>query len=168
MNSGLGSRVVFVFGSGIDSLAATSLSGEATQLDRILESIEQPVEFYLISIGLAEGPSKFAKHLKLDGIGSGPIDNFLRAIGAIKLRERLSTFPIGKLLNSLGPVDLGRVFWRVVKRSSEALEMLKTADVVVATDQPAIKTAWIAGNRKWTTHAIYDHAALSSIQDDAH
>lgn len=87
------------------------------------------------------------------------LDRLLAALGAYALRDRLSRFPLGRLLNSLGPVDQGRVFWRAVRRDRDALTTLKSADAVYATDLAAAKTAWIAVHRGWVRSAVYDHAA---------
>ncbi|MFC9332423.1 hypothetical protein [Arthrobacter sp. NPDC057009] len=50
--------------------------------------------------------------------------------------------PLGRLLISLGPTDPSRVFWRAVRADPAALAMLSSADVVLAADLPAVRTAW--------------------------
>jgi hypothetical protein len=75
------------------------------------------------------------------------------------VRDRLARSPIGRLLNSLGPVDQGRLFRRAVRSDSEAMAMLRAADVAIAADLAGVATAWTAVRRGWVSEAYYDHRA---------
>jgi hypothetical protein len=135
--------------SGATTAPATGLAGDSLLEQRLAGDADTRVEVVRFAgpAGLVVGPSRAI------------LDRVLRAMGAYALRDRFSRSPIGRLLNSLGPVDQGRVFWRAVRNDRGALTTLKSADVVVASDLAAAKTAWIAVHRGWVREATYDHAA---------
>lgn len=135
--------------SGTTTAPATALAGDSLLEQRLARDTDARVEVVRFTgpTGRVVGPSRAI------------LDRVLRALGAYALRDRLSRSPIGRLLNSLGPVDQGRVFWRAVRNDRGALATLKSADLVVASDLAAAKTAWIAVHRGWVREAIYDHAA---------
>lgn len=135
--------------SGATTAPTTGLAGDSLLEQRLTSDADARVEVVRFAgpTGRVVGPSRAS------------LDRVLRALGAYALRDRLSRSPIGRLLNSLGPVDQGRVFWRAVRNDRGALATLKSADLVVASDLAAAKTAWIAAHRGWVREAIYDHAA---------
>src|SRR5690606_23793632 len=100
-------------------------------------------------------------HIDLGDQRPGLIDRVLVMLGAYALRQKFATFPLGRLLNSLGPVDQGRVYWRAVRRNNDALALIKASDIAIAADMPAVKTAWLAARRKLVGQAFYDHRAAS-------
>lgn len=69
-------------------------------------------------------------------------DRVVASLHLDRVDALLRKSPLGRLLISLGPTDLSRVFWRAVRADSAALTMLSTADVVLAADLPAVRTAW--------------------------
>lgn len=72
-----------------------------------------------------------------------------------------ATAPVAVSVTSPGPVDPRRVFGRTVKRHPEALRLLISADVVVATDLSATKTAWLPVHRGRVGEGIDDHRSAS-------
>lgn len=154
-------RIVLLFGSGIDAERSAALTSESSQLTLLLRSATGPVEVSVISLGLSRTIGGTSEHIRLDDSEQSFTDRLLTAFGAIALRTRFASFPLGRLLNSLGPVDQGRVFWRTVKRHPEAMRLLKSANCAIATDLAATKTAWLAANRGWVDEAYYDRRSAS-------
>lgn len=70
------------------------------------------------------------------------VDRVLASLHVNRADALLRKSPLGRLLISLGPTDSSRVFWRAVRADPAALAMLSTADVVLAADLPAVRTAW--------------------------
>jgi FAD/FMN-containing dehydrogenase len=154
-------RIVLLFGSGIDAERSTALASEDSQLAVILRSATEPVDVSVISLGLSRMIAGTSEHLRLDGSGRSPTDRLLAAVGASAVKARFSAFPLGRLLNSLGPVDPGRIFWRTVRRNPDAMRLLRDADIAIAADLAATKTAWLAVHRGWVGDALYDHRSAS-------
>ena len=95
-------------------------------------------------------------HVALDDV----VGRVLRAPAA-----RLARFPLGRLLNSLGPADAGRVLWRSVRRDRAAMELLGRADILVAADGAAVATVWHAARRYPAARALTDvDAALRVLR----
>lgn len=155
--------VVLLLGSERALGAGAALDGERSRLDLLLEE-SGPVEIRLVSrhdVGVVDG---VVEQLSLAGHDVGPLDRVLGALGATRLHDRLARVPIGRLLNSMGPLDQGRVFWRAVRRSPEARALIRGADVAIAGDAAAVKTAWLARRRGLVAAAYYDHRAAGSIR----
>jgi hypothetical protein len=149
--------VVLLFASGKETGRPPALATEGSQLSHLVTQASGEVAISAISLGPLREIEGVAQHLRLDGSSRSVTDRVLAGIGAFALRARLASFPLGRLINSLGPVDPGRVFWRTLKRDREAMRLLRSADVVIATDLPTTKTAWLAVHRGWVTEAFYDH-----------
>lgn len=154
-------RVVLLFGSGSEAERSAALSSESSRLGSVLREAGDEVEVAVVSLGLSRTIPGVSEHLRLDEAPRSRVDRVLGALGALTLRRLLAAFPLGRLLNTLGPVDPGRVFWRAVRRHPGARGLLRSADVVIAADPAAIKTAWLALRRGWTTEAHYDHRSAS-------
>ncbi len=139
--------------SGATTAPATGLAGDSLLEQRLTLDGDARVEVvrFAGATGHVVGPSRAL------------LDRVLHSLGAYALRDRFSRSPLGRLLNSLGPVDQGRVFWRAVRNDRDALAVLKSADAVFASDLAAAKTAWIAAHRGWVSEAVYDHAARSYL-----
>lgn len=145
---------------GADRPARLPLEGERSRLDELLDG--DAVEVRIISWGeVAADRATRAVHVA--DRPRGWLDRLLVAIGAGRVHARLARSPIGRLLNSLGPVDQGRVFWRAVRRAPEALDVLREADVAIAGDAAAVKTAWLARRRGWVAAAYYDHRSAGLV-----
>ena len=153
--------IVILFGSGFDSGQVSALTGERSKLEAIIEASATPVTVNVVSLGLSRTIPGVVAHTNLPADDLGPADRFLSLIGAYALRRKLAEYPIGRLLNSLGPVDQGRVFWRAVRRSRSALALIRSADIAIAADMPATKTAWMALRRKYVSQSFYDHRSAS-------
>ncbi len=70
------------------------------------------------------------------------LDRLLAKLPLNRLESLLRTSPAGRLLLSLGPTDPSRVFWRSVRADPAAVALLASADVLLAADLPAVRTAW--------------------------
>jgi hypothetical protein len=157
-----GKTVVLLFGSGGDANESSALTSEQSMLKQAVASDGNRTNVDVVSLGLSRPVEGARRHLELSLGGTSPVDKLLRAVGAFALRKRFAKFPLGRLLNSMGPVDPGRVFWRSVRRNGEALAMLRAADLLIAADLAATKTAWIAANRRWVAEAHYDHRSAAA------
>src|SRR5690606_22116171 len=131
------------------------------ELARLMRDTDPPIRVDAISVGLTRTIPGLTEHVRLDNTTPTALDRILTALGAHAVRRRFAGFPLGRLLNSLGPVDQGRVFWRIVRQTAPAMSALKNADIAIATDLAAAKTAWIAQRRGWVTEAYYDHRSAS-------
>ncbi len=150
--------IVVVMGAVPSRAGLSGLSGEASGLQQLLhESDDQNV--IVLSLGLDWEVEGVSGQVELGDRPEPMIDRAFKAFGFYALRHKLSTFPIGRLINSMGPVDQGRVFWRRVRQNTDAISALKRADVAVAADLAAVKTCWISLRRGWVSHAFYDHRA---------
>jgi len=154
-------RIVLLFGSGIDADSSAALASESSKLVSLLDGSTGPVDVCVISLGLTRTIAGTSEHIRLDESGPGFTDQILTAVGALALRNQFATFPIGRLLNSFGPVDQGRVFSRMVRRHPDAMRLLRSADLAIATDLPATKMASLAVRRGWVDNAFYDHRSAS-------
>ncbi|MBB5632665.1 hypothetical protein BKA04_000888 [Cryobacterium mesophilum] len=153
--------IVVIIGSRHDASQLSALAGEPSRLQQLIESSTDGVSVTLISNGLDRPIPGLAAHVNLAATQPSAIDRVLSRLGATALFRRLATFPIGRLLNSMGPVDAGRVFWRTVRGSRDAMEALAAADIAIAADMPAVRTAWKALRAQRVTEAYYDHRATS-------
>ncbi|WP_087874285.1 hypothetical protein [Arthrobacter globiformis] len=70
------------------------------------------------------------------------LDRLLAKLPVARLEGSLRTSPLGRLLLSLGPTDPSKVYWRAVRADPQAMAMLSSADVLLAADLPAVRTAW--------------------------
>lgn len=153
--------IVLLFGSPVDAGRVSVLSSESSRLHTIIDEASGAVNIDLISFGPEKVVAGLRNVIHLKGKAESPIDASLRVLGAFALRRKFATFPLGRLLNSMGPVDPGRVFWRAVRRDSAAMEMIRCADVAIAADLPAAKTAWIALRKGFVDVAHYDPRSAS-------
>lgn len=152
-------KVLLLLGGIPNSSAGATLTGENSYLKTLLEEDAGNVDLTVLSFGFTREAQGLNRSIRIDSANSPALDRLLTASGAGTLYARLATFPIGRLINSVGPLDQGRVFWRHLRRDSQALDTLKRADVIVAADLAAVKTAWIASKRGWCSHAEYDTRA---------
>jgi hypothetical protein len=91
------------------------------------------------------------------------VDRMLGRIGADRLYAFFQKFPAGRLINSLGPLDQSRVFWRAVRKHENAMRSLRSADILLAVDLPAVRTAWQMRRRIRTADAYYGLASTLKV-----
>lgn len=156
-----GRRIVLLFGSETEAERSAALSSESSDLATLLENATKPMVVCVISLGLSRTIDGTSQHLRLDDARRSLTDRLLASLGAFALKARFASMPIGRLLNSLGPIDPSRVFWRTLKRHPEAMRLLKSSDVAIAADLAATKAAWLAVHRGWVDQALYDHRSAS-------
>ena len=164
MSASPSTRVVLLVGVEGDSPQGAVLSAEATPLGRLLAQPDRTVELVMVSWEGQGSLDGVAVHAVLDPSAPPAADRVLRALGVYALRNWLEGHPIGRLFNSIGPIDPSRVFWRAVKKHPEALSLLRSSQVAIATDLETTKTAWIAVHRGWVDDAHYDHRALALVR----
>ena len=152
-------KVLLLIGGVPNSSAGATLSGETSYLEALINDNAGEIELSVVSLGFARNVAAISQNIAIDGSKLSALDRALAAVGIRTLYTRLATFPIGRLINSIGALDQGKVFWRHIRREPLALQALKNADIVVAADLAAVKTAWIAAKRGWCTHAEYDTRA---------
>ncbi len=153
--------VTVLFGAGVHSGQQSALETERSQLEHLIEERGEGLDLRVISRGMPESPLPTSVHVDLSNDARSPLDRFLSAIGGDAIRSRFATFPLGRLLNSMGPLDPGRVFWRALRRNPTALEAVRASDAVYAADLAGVKSAWIAVRRGWVPEGRYDHRASS-------
>jgi hypothetical protein len=71
-----------------------------------------------------------------------PVDRAFELVGVRALHDSLAGFPAGRLLNSMGPADAARLFWRGLRASSAAGALTGPDVVIVAGDLPSTRAAW--------------------------
>jgi len=149
-------HIVVLFGAMANFEGSATLDTEASHLASVLAAASSPPTLTAISLGLTQSIRTASHHLRLDDVAPSPVDRALASLGAVSLHDWAARFPIGRLCNSLGPADQGRVFWRTLRRSPAAVRALQAADLVIATDLATAKTGWIAVHRGWARSAVYD------------
>lgn len=157
--------VILLIGAEGDAPPVAVLGSESSPYLQLVDGAA--VEVRVVSLGTSRTVAGAGIHLRLDDGRPSRVDRFLDAVGVSALRDRLEGFPIGRLLNTLGPLDPSRVFWRALTRHPEALRLLRTSDVAIATDLETTKAAWLAVHRGWVGRAFYDRRALAVAGDAA-
>jgi hypothetical protein len=155
--------VVLLFGSALGANHAGTLASERPDLATILGPTTSPAAVTVISYTASAAHVGVAQHIRLDPTQPPGADRWLARVGAFTIARRLAGSPGGRLLNSVGPVDPGRVFWRAVRHSADARKAIRHADVVIAGDVAAITAAWQALRRHWVPRALQDHRARSLL-----
>lgn len=154
-------RVVAIVGSPTDpdQVLRTALEGAALA-DELGMAAGRPVSVNIISWVPS---SSMADAIVLATSPQSPIDRFLIRLGALRLHAKLRGFPLGRVVNSLGPMDQSRVVWRAARRHESAMTTLQSADVVLAVDQAAVLTAWKLRRRNPSIHAYYGIASTLKV-----
>ena len=152
------SRVLVVLGN---TAPGGSFGGPIPDIDGIPR--EGTTDVTALSCGLTPPAPGVLAHIDVAGDPPPALDRVLRLVRIDALYRALSRCPLGRLVNSLGPLDPGRIMWRRVRANRAALDLLHGADVVFAADTAAIKTAWIARRRRWAGAAYFDAQAASLI-----
>jgi hypothetical protein len=156
-------RILVLVGADGDTPAGGVLGSESTPLATLRDDGDRPAVVTILSARTDRTFTGIDTHLRLDEGDRGPLDMLLASLGAFALRARFDGFPVGRLLNSIGPVAPSRVFWRLVRRSPQAIALLRDADIVIASDLETTKAAWIAARRGWVEDAFYDHRAVAVL-----
>lgn len=127
----------------------------AQSLESALEEwTRQPVEVTLIS-WLAPATLGGQRLRAVADLRPRLLDRVLQKLGAGSLYQFLNRTPPGRLLNSLGPLDQSRVFWRAIRSDSSSMEALEATDLLIAVDLPAVRTAWAVLRRGKVSGAFY-------------
>lgn len=162
-------RVAVLYGSGFESGHGSSLATESSRLGEVLARPEGIAAVDIISVGMPARPLRRGEHLDLSTVDPGTVDALVRRFGGERLRRRLAGSPLGRLLNSMGPLDAGRVFARRVRRSPVARAALRRADIVIAVDSAGVIVAATALRRRHVREAYYDTRSavvgLSEVAD---
>lgn len=70
------------------------------------------------------------------------IDRLTSRLHIAPLEEHLRRTPLGRLLLSLGPTDPSKVLWRAIRADPQSMALLSSADILIAADVVAVRTAW--------------------------
>jgi hypothetical protein len=149
--------IVLLVGSDADPSALLGSIARQTPLDVLLTPEGAPTaSVSLISLLEPSEPLSGVTHsIRLDRTNPGILDRMLVTAPASALSRMAARSPIGRLIASFGPADPSRVFRRAVERSEEARRSIETADVLVAVDLPAARTAWDALRAGRVSRALY-------------
>lgn len=160
-----GQRIAILVATGVRG--STALTSETSFAARAAMQ-NSDTEFCVVSTGVTSAPQA-GIHVALDDAPPSSIDRALRACGVTALAGKLAATPWGRLLNSLGPADRGRVWWRTVRSTAQARDVLRNVDVVIATDIESVKAARHLARRGWAKRALYDPASATFVTapDDA-
>lgn len=149
-------RIAVLVGSPVEPqhLIRTAL-GDVTPRQALARALDTEVSVSVISWSPAAALSDAERTLALHGHAPGATDRLLRRLGAPSGSRWLARSPLGRLINSLSPADQSRVFARAVRRSPEALEILRECSIVIAADPPAVRTAWMLLHRGRVERALF-------------
>lgn len=156
-------RILVLVNAEESSAAGISHVSAESSLAALTRASEASIEVSVVS-GLT--PETFAAatlHVRSIALGASPVDRVLRALGGYRLRDAFERFPLGRLLNTLGPLAPSRVFWRALKREAPAMQLLRHADIIIAADLDTTKAAWIARRRGWVEAAYFDRSARAYL-----
>lgn len=159
-------KTITVIVSGPTDGGRGALSSELSPLRSFLMRHDN-ADVALIHFGADPEIAEIGAAVDLNRLAEPTLDRLLRALGVAALSRRLQTSPIGRLLVSLGPLHEGRVTWRRVRKSREALQLLKRTDLAIAADIASVTTAWRALRRGWVNEAHLDTRAVSELRDHA-
>lgn len=136
-------RVVIVVGSQTaPEQLFKSAFGDRPPADALSEAAGREVHVCLLSWLPASQTDGLKATRALHAAPPPVFDRFAARLRIDRLSTLLRRSAPGRLVISLSPVDPSRVFWRSVRSDSEAMTLLGSADVVLAADLPAARTAW--------------------------
>ena len=155
-------QVVAIIGSPTDpDQLLRSALGESSLEDELERVSQRHVQVRLVSWSPSEDIP--------EGVAVGipdqapALDRLLARAGAPGLQRVLQRYPAGRLLNSLGPLDQSRVFWRAVRESESAVSVLNSADVLLAVDLAGVRTAWKTRRLNPSVDAYYGVASTLKV-----
>lgn len=155
-------RVVAIVGSSTDpdQLLRTALGGSSLA-EELKKASRRDVTVELLSWS----PSLDLPHGVVVGsaVNRPAVDRVLLRAGTPRLHSLLQRFSVGRLLNSLGPLDQSRIFWRAVREHEGALSALRSADVLLAVDLAAVRTAWKTKREHPSIEAYYGLASTLKV-----
>jgi len=159
-------RVVLLFAATDDPAAAVTAASAESIATAFGAALGEDATVDVVSRSRpAVAPEGVGTMLAL-GDGTAPaLDRVLRAVGVFALHDRLARFPAGRLLNSLGPADAGRVFWRAMRSRPDAMALTGSGVIVVAGDLAATRAAWMLHRRGAAERALWGlGAAIDELE----
>ena len=134
-------RVLVLFAATRDPEAALMASlGPDPRI--ALEQLESDGPIDVVTFWTPRTPLPFTGEVLALADGRRPLtDRVLTALGLMRLRDALARYPAGRLLNSLGPADASRVFWRTLRSRPDAMALADAGTVVIAADLAATLAA---------------------------
>lgn len=124
-----------------DELIRSALGG-STPKSVLSRAADRDVAVSLLSMATPTALEGFDSFHVASPANTPVTDRVAEKLSLDRLSTVLKASPLGRLLLSLGPTDPSRVFWRAVRADPKALAMLRSADVLLAGDLPAVRTAW--------------------------
>lgn len=157
--------VVILCGSpGWSSALRAASSGR--RLDELFsDATGDAVDVIVVSTQDEQDPPAGAQTIVVSAVGrTGGLDGILARVRLTRVAEVMGRTPVGRLLNSLGPLSPARIFRRQLRRDKAANAVLSRADVIIAADVAATAAAWAAAHRDDATLAYLGvSAALSRL-----
>lgn len=151
-------RVVAIVGSDTppDQLLKSGL-GRSSLVGSLEEASGRNVEISLLCwTKPASSADDGYRSLVVVGEGkTSPLNRLWDSAWSHRISRALNRTPIGRLVISLSPMDRSRIFWRAARAHPEAQMLLRSADVLLAVDLAAVKTAWIMRRATRSGQAFY-------------
>ena len=145
-----------------DELIRSALGG-ATPKSVLSRAAGREVSVSLLSMAAPADLDGFASVHAVSPTRTHAIDRILGKLNLEGLLTALKASPLGRLLISLGPTDSSRIFWRAVSADPHAMAMLHSADVLLAGDLPAVRTAWHLLRAKRVSAAFFGLQAAEKV-----
>lgn len=148
-------KVVALVGSATDpdQILRSALADEALS-DALATASGRQIELKLVS-WLPSSDIALSVAVGEAGGRRSAMDRLFSLKPPLRFHSALQKFPAGRLINSLGPLDQSRIFWRTVRKNELASSALSTADVLLAVDLPAVRTAWIMRRKNPSSEAYF-------------
>lgn len=140
-----------------------SALGGSTPQSALSRAAGRHVAVSLLSMAPPASADGFAASRVVTPAKTPAIDRILGKFSLDRLTGMLKGSPLGRLLLSLGPTDPSRVFWRAVRSDADAMAMLRSADVLLAGDLPAVRTAWHLLHSKQVPAAFFGLQAAEKV-----
>ncbi|MFJ6026142.1 hypothetical protein ACIQCN_01565 [Pseudarthrobacter sp. NPDC092424] len=157
-------NVVLLVGSPTppDELIRSALGGSAPKA-ALSRAAGRDVSVSLLSLAAPTTLDGFASSHVVSPANIPVMDRVAGKLSLDRAATALKASPLGRLLLSLGPTDPSRVFWRAVRADPKALALLRTADVLLAGDLPAVRTAWHLLHSKQVPAAFFGLQAAEKV-----
>jgi glycosyltransferase involved in cell wall biosynthesis len=159
-------RVVVVVGSEAPAdEALASIAGGGNLADR-LGTPDRPAQVTVVCRVAPAAGIEGVSDVVVVGQDSSALGRLSRT-GAYGAAESAAARSVpGRVLASISPMDPTRTMWRAVRASGPAVDAVRGADLVVAADLPAVRTAWSMLRRGAAPRAVYGVSAAERMTLD--
>lgn len=140
-----------------------SALGGSTPKSALSRAAGRDVAVSLLSLATPTALDGFASSHVVSPAKTPVTDRIIAMLSLDRVATALKASPPGRLLLSLGPTDPSRIFWRAVRADPDAMAMLRSADVLLAGDLPAVRTAWHLLRSKQVPAAFFGLQAAEKV-----